>query len=134
MSDTKVKITEVQASSAVNGDASILITQEDSEENETLYRAPLAQLLGAIFQIGTVTLGTTWSGAGPYTQTVTVTGATATANSKVDIQPDATALAQLEADGITALYIENNAGTLTAYAVGGTLSASVTVQVTLTEV
>lgn len=130
----KVKITEVGASSAVNSGASILITQEDSEEVETLYRAPLSQLIGAIFQTGTVTLGTTWSGSGPYTQTVTVTGATPTSNSKVDIQPDATALAQMEEDGITALYIENNAGTLTAYAVGGTLSASVTVQVTLTEV
>ena len=130
----KVKITKVGASSAVNSGASILITQEDAEEVETLYRAPLSQLIGAIFQTGTVTLGPTWSGSGPYTQTVTVTGATPTSNSQVDIQPDATALAQMEADGITALYIENNAGTLTATALGGTLSEEITVQVTLTEV
>lgn len=84
--------------------------------------------------VGSVTLGTSWSGAGPYSQTVTVTGATVTANSKVDIQLTAAQIASLITDGVTGLVIENNAGTLTAYAVGATPGTSMTIQVTVTEV
>ena len=84
--------------------------------------------------VGSVTLGTSWSGAGPYSQTVTVTGATVTSNSKIDIQLTAAQISNLISDGVTGLVIENNAGTLTAYAVGATPSASMTVQVTVTEV
>lgn len=69
-----------------------------------------------------------WSGNGPYTQTVTISGATITSNTKVDLQPDATAIAQLIADGVTALYISNTSGTLTAYAIGAATTADLTVQ------
>ena len=81
-----------------------------------------------------ISLSTTWSGSGPYTQTVTISGYTVTANSKVDLQPDATAIAQLVSDGVTALFVENNNGTLTAYAIGATTTAALTVQCTITEV
>lgn len=81
-----------------------------------------------------VTLSASWSGSGPYTQTVTVSGYTVTANSKVDLQPDATTIAQLITDGVSALYIVNNNGTLTAYAVGTAPTAALTVQATITEV
>ena len=37
-------------------------------------------------------------------------------------------------DGVTALTVENNAGILTAYALGAAPSAAMTVQCTLTEV
>lgn len=83
---------------------------------------------------GSISFTTTWSGSGPYTQTVTVTGETVTANSKVDLQPDAAALAQLVADGVDALFITNNNGTLTATAVGGSISTALTVQCTVSEV
>lgn len=87
----------------------------------------------AEIQLGSISLSGTWSGAGPYTQTVTVTGATVTANSKVDIQLTAAQIASLISDGVTGLVIENNNGTLTAYAVGSAPGA-MTVQVTVTEV
>lgn len=74
-----------------------------------------------------------WSGNGPYTQTVTISGATITANTKVDLQPDATALAQLISDGVTALFISNTSGTLTAYAIGSATTADITVQCTYYE-
>jgi uncharacterized repeat protein (TIGR02543 family) len=77
----------------------------------------------------TITLNTTWSGSGPYTKTVTISGATITANTKVDVQFDATAIAQMVSDGTNAIYISNNNGTLTAYAVGAKPTESLSLQV-----
>ena len=74
-----------------------------------------------------------WTGSDPYTQTISITGLTPTANTKVDIQPDATALSQLMADGVSAIYIVNNNGTLTLYAIGAATTANITVQVTYYE-
>jgi len=76
-----------------------------------------------------VTLGTTWSGNDPYTQIVTISGATAW--SKVDIQPDDEVLAQLISDGVRAIWIENDDGVFTAHAIGGVNTESVTLQCTL---
>lgn len=74
-----------------------------------------------------------WSGSDPYTQTITISGATITSNTKVDIQADSTALTQLVSDGVTAMFIENNNGTLTLYAIGAATTANITVQVTYYE-
>jgi len=85
--------------------------------------------------VGAITLSATWTGASsPYSQTVTVSGATVTANSKVDIQLTAAQIADLIAAGVKSLFVENNAGTLTAWAVGGTTSAEMTVQCTVEDV
>lgn len=83
-------------------------------------------------KVASVNLSTTWAGAGPYTQTVTVSGATA--NSKIDLQPTAAQLQQLIDDGVQALYISNDNGTLTAYALGAAPTEALTLQCTLTEV
>ncbi len=83
-------------------------------------------------QIGSIALSSSWSGSGPYSQTVTATGATVTADSKVDIQLTAAQIASLIAAGVTGMVIENNAGTLTAWAVGASPSA-MTVQCTVEE-
>lgn len=82
----------------------------------------------------TISLATSWSGNGPYTQTVTISNYTITANSKVDLQPDTDIISQMISDSIQALYIDNNNGTLTAYAVGAAPTAALTVQCTVTEV
>lgn len=74
-------------------------------------------------RVGSISLSSSWSGSGPYSQTVTVIGATVTANSKVDIQLTAAQIASLIAAGVTGLVIENNAGTLTIWAVGASPSA-----------
>ena len=84
-------------------------------------------------QVGSISLSSSWSGSDPYSQTVTVTGVTVTANSKVDIQLTAGQISILIAAGVTGMVIENNNGTLTAWVVGASPSA-MTVQVTVTEV
>ena len=74
-----------------------------------------------------------WTGsASPYTQGVTITGGTAT--SQADIQADATAIQQMLDDGTNAIYIANNNGTFTAYAVGEKPTADLSVQVTVHDV
>lgn len=77
-------------------------------------------------------LSDAWSGSGPFTQEVTLAGITP--RSKVDIQPDADLFSLLFADGVTALWVQNDNGTLTAYALGAALSEEITVQCTVTEV
>lgn len=85
--------------------------------------------------VGSISFSASWTGAAsPYTQTVTVTGATVTASSKVDLQPTAAQIASLISDGVTGMVVENNSGTLTAYAVGAAPSSAMTVQCTVTEV
>lgn len=74
-----------------------------------------------------------WTGsASPYTQGVTITGGTAT--SQADIQADATAIQQMLDDGTNAIYIANNNGTFTAYAVGEKPTADLSIQVTVYDV
>ena len=90
---------------------------------------------GTIIQIGTISLSTNWTEASDvYSQTVTVTGATVTADSKVDLQLTAAQLKSLYDDGVASITVENNAGVLTAYAIGAAPSSAMTVQCTVTEV
>ena len=81
--------------------------------------------------IGSVTLAkASWSADGSdWKQTVSITGLTATSNTKVDIQYDKTAVKQMDTDGTLAIYIANSSGTLTAYAVGEKPTANLTLQV-----
>lgn len=81
--------------------------------------------------VDTVSLGTSWTGTGPYTQTITV--AEADANSKVDLQPDATIIQKLIDAGTTALYIVNDDGVFSAVAIGSAPTESLTVQCTITK-
>ena len=84
--------------------------------------------------VGSITMSASWTGNNPYTQTVTVTGATVTSHSLVSLQPTAAQMASLISAGVSALTIENNNGTLTAYAIGSAPSAAMTMQCTVTEV
>lgn len=74
-----------------------------------------------------------WTGSeSPYTQGVTITSGTAT--SQADIQADAAAIQQMLDDGTNAIYIANNNGTFTAYAVGEKPTANLNIQVTVYDV
>ena len=83
-------------------------------------------------RLASIRLKARWEGSGPYTQTVQMEGTTP--RSKVDIQPDSNVFATLMADGVTALWIQNDNGTLTAYALGAAPAGEMTIQCTVTEV
>ena len=89
-----------------------------------------------------VPISSTWTtiSSGVYRQAVTMytaaSGGTAiipTAYTKVDVQPDATAQLQMVNDGVTALYISNDSGTLYAYAISDVIASPLTIQVTYYE-
>lgn len=78
--------------------------------------------------VGSITVSTTWSGSDPYSQTVTVTGVSTDSKSIVDLQPTAAQLSSMMTDGVEAMLVENNSGTLTLYALGGTPYDEMTLQ------
>lgn len=90
----------------------------------TDYQSPEAKIA--------ITLSASWTGSGPYTQTVTVTGGTA--SSIISLQPSPAQAAQLIQDGVQVLQIDNNNGTFTATAIGAAPSSALTLQATRREV
>ena len=79
----------------------------------------------------TINLTDAWSGSDPYTQTVTIPGVSA--NSLIDLQPDATVLARLLSDGVTAIWVDNDNGDVTVYCLGAPPSTVFSIQCTITE-
>lgn len=83
---------------------------------------------------GTISLpAASWTGNGPWTQTVTVSGATVYAKSIVSLQPDATVYNHMVSVGCAAIFITNNNGTLTATAIQKKPTSDLTVQCTVEE-
>ena len=93
------------------------------------------KMVGAAPEIKTATVtlqAASWTGSvSPYSQTVTISGVTA--NSRIDINPDATVM-NGAMEGGYGLVFGNDAGTITAYAVGDKPKAAITAQVSITEV
>lgn len=75
---------------------------------------------------------TGWSGSGPWTRTVSIAGGTA--SSMVDIQPSDDVITTMINSGTTALFIKNDDGTFTLTAMGAVPNATITLQVSITEV
>ena len=73
-----------------------------------------------------------WSGSGPWTRTVSITGGTA--SSMVDIQSSEAVINTMIESGTTALFIKNNNGVFTLVAIGAIPDAAITLQVSITEV
>lgn len=73
-----------------------------------------------------------WVGsANPWSQVVTINGVTA--NSKVDLQPAAAQIVEMQ-DNDIALMAENNDGVVTVYAIGSKPAVDYTIQALITEV
>ena len=113
-----------QATSRQNVTATDTVTQAIGKMEYKINRAVVIKQLSLP--------AASWTGSGPYTKTVTITGITV--NSKVDIQMDETALGVLIDSGTSAIWMENNNGTITAKCIGDKPNADMTVQVTITEV
>ena len=81
----------------------------------------------------TITLpASAWTGAvSPYSQIVSVSGVTA--NSKIDLQPTAIQLTELQSLGI-ALMTENDEGVVTVYALNNKPMSDYIIQATITEI
>lgn len=106
-----------------------------AEETEVELVEVTADSIGASpkSRILNITLPTaSWTGSGPYTQTVTISGGTA--NTKVDIMFNDTVYQQMVDDQVGYLAIANNSGTFTATASGGKPSADLSIQVECKEV
>lgn len=89
---------------------------------------------GSKVKLGSITLSTTWTGSvSPYTQIVTVSGATVTENSKVDLQFTSDQLHNLVADGVLELALNNEDGVLTVYCEGQKPTSQMVIQCTVTE-
>ena len=73
-----------------------------------------------------------WSGSGPWTRTISITGGTA--SSMVDIQSSEAVINTMIESGTTALFIKNNNGVFTLVAIGAIPNAAITLQVSITEV
>lgn len=77
-------------------------------------------------------LAENWTGdENPYSQVVTVSGATET--SKIDLQPTATQIVALQDAEIT-LMLQNDSGVVTAWAIGNKPTEDYTMQVLISEV
>jgi len=105
----------------------------DNQLNPVWADQTITDYVASIGALGTVTLGTTWTGSDPYTSTVTVTGCTVTEKTLVNILPDSAVVEQMQEDGITEIYITNNGGALTATAIGGAPTQAITLNVLCTE-
>ena len=80
-----------------------------------------------------LTIPTTgWSGSGPWTRTVSITGGTA--SSMVDIQSSEAVINTMIESGTAALFIKNDSGVFTLVAIGAIPNAAITLQVSITEV
>lgn len=84
------------------------------------------------YKFTTISLSATnWMGdASPYSQIVSIDGATA--NSKIDLQPTAEQIVELQDLEITLMAI-NDDGVVTVYAINGKPTTDYTIQVTITE-
>lgn len=84
-------------------------------------------------KIATVTLSASaWTGSSnPWSQTVSISGVTE--NSKLDLQPTATQIVALQDFGV-AFMLQNDSGTITAWAIGEKPIEDYTMQVLITEV
>lgn len=68
-----------------------------------------------------------WTGTGPYTQNVTISGYTFTNDTMIDLVCDVNTAMLLAEDGVSAVYMRNNNGTLTAYSTGAAPARNITV-------
>lgn len=132
INDPKDLVTKEYVDNAASGDMSAAVYDPDDTVAAAGGIPDYVSANGSKPKQVYVNLSATWSGTGPYTQVVTVSGVTA--NSEVSFRPNAVQLQQLIDDGVQALYVENDNGTCTAVAVGAAPSVAMKLVSEVTEV
>lgn len=109
--------------------ASLVFSSDDFKTLTAVLKQAQALERGVQQSTGSLTLSTNWLGTeSPYRQSVSVTGYDVTAHTRVDLAGDQSVLQAMTNDGVSAIFIQNNAGALTAYAFGNKPTAALTVQ------
>lgn len=91
-------------------------------------------IAGAKTTMATLTIpSNAWTANEPHTASVTVTGYNVTINTRIDVACNYATMNSLAIAGVSALYVENDNGTLTAYAIGAAPSSSITVNALIYE-
>lgn len=80
----------------------------------------------------TVNLTASWTGTNPYSQVIVIPKTTR--NSMVELQPGLTAIQGFKQAGVDAMWVENDGGVLTVYALGAAPSSAMEIQCVITEV
>lgn len=124
----------ITASGILQGDGEGNVTAvEEAEVSLVSLTVDMVEGAASPSRILNITLPTaSWTGDGPYTQTVTISNGTA--NTKVDIIFDVDTYQQMVDDGIGFLAIDNDSGTFTAIAKGSQPSENLSIQVECKEV
>lgn len=119
------------ASGTAHSDIRTLVSTAQNTANGAASAAANAQQ--KIAKTSVALVASDWiESEGNFTQAVIISGAGA--NSKIDLQPDAATIAALIEAGTLGLYIQNNNGAFTAYAIAAAPTTALTVQATITEV
>ena len=80
----------------------------------------------------TVSLTATWTGSDPYAQVITIPNTTE--YSMVELQPGIQAIRSFKQAGVDAMWVENDNGVLTVYALGAAPSSAMEIQCVIMEV
>ena len=126
-------ILEVVASPDV---ATLAVSSDDFRTLSNLIAAIEDREEGITETVATLTLpSSSWTGSSsPYTQTVTVTGYSVSAKTKVDLHGTPTVISTMKTQGTDEIMVINNSGVLTAYAIGSKPTSNLSVQASLYEV
>lgn len=119
--------------SLADTEVTVSITEVDGYSTQTLDEVYIPDTIARKPKLATITMSAAnWTGdKNPWSQVVAINGVTA--NSKIDLQPTAVQIVELQ-DADIMLMVENNNGTATAYALGDKPTKDYTMQALITEV
>jgi len=136
LAETDKLIVETSSGTRAVAKSTIISSSEKSTWNAKVSASDLNTAINnARPKQSSVTLSaSSWTNNGDETFSQTVTISNGTSNSKVELQPDSTAIIQLINDGVASMRIDNNSGIFTAVAIKAKPTVNLTIQITLTEV
>lgn len=134
-------LADVDVYTQTHPDGTVLHFRDDgaARQSNTYTKAEVDALIGSAgspVKQATMSIPLNWSrnSGGYWTEIVTVSGATITEHSKVDLQPSTAQINSLKAAGVGTMHVYNPNGTLYLYVSGNPPTAAMTMWCTVTEV